>query len=115
MADQFAFTCEFLEEMPQGFEGARWMKMTDPSAAEAPSTVGSFLIWQQPHLIYMAELIYRRSETINPPFELSYWHYGMTVAQLWRERCGQQRDPQWDELIDKLSPLACNADCSIPF
>ena len=43
----------------QGFEGARWMKMTDPSALEAPSRVGSFLIWQQPHLIYLAELLYR--------------------------------------------------------
>lgn len=43
----------------QGFKGVRWMKMTDPSAAEAPSKVGSFLIWQQPHYIYMAELLYR--------------------------------------------------------
>ncbi len=142
----------------QQFEGARWMKMTDPSATEAPSKVGSFLIWQQPHFIYMAELIYRSnpsqevldkygflveetarfmasfatydelegryllkgiipaqetlraSETINPPFELSYWHYAMSVAQQWRERMGQKRDMQWDELIDKLSPLAYNAD-----
>lgn len=138
----------------QGFDGARWMKMTDPSGTEAPSKVGSFLIWQQPHFIYMAELIYRNnpsqevldkysflvdetakfmasfatydelegryvlkgiipaqetlraSETINPPFELSYWHYAMSVAQEWRERLGQKRKPQWDELIDKLSPLA---------
>lgn len=137
----------------QGFKGARWMKMTDPSAMEAPSKVGSFLIWQQPHFIYMAELIYRNnsseevikkygflvnetaefmasfatydklngryvlkgvipaqetlraSETINPPFELSYWHYAMSVAQQWRERAGEKRKPQWDELIDKLSPL----------
>ncbi|MDE6633243.1 MAG: hypothetical protein K2K23_09615, partial [Muribaculaceae bacterium] len=43
----------------QGFEGVRWMKMTDPSSIEAPSGVGSFLIWQQPHLIYLAELLYR--------------------------------------------------------
>jgi len=43
----------------QGFNGVRWMKMTDPSAIEAPSKVGSFLIWQQPHYIYLAELIYR--------------------------------------------------------
>lgn len=43
----------------QGFEGARWMKMTDPWAGEAPSNTGSFLIWQQPHYIYMAEEIYR--------------------------------------------------------
>lgn len=43
----------------QGFDGVRWMKMTDPSGAEAPSNVGSFLIWQQPHLIHLAELVYR--------------------------------------------------------
>ncbi|MDR0745270.1 MAG: hypothetical protein LBF17_02100 [Mediterranea sp.] len=138
----------------QGFKGARWMKMTDPSGAEAPSAVGSFLIWQQPHFIYMAELIYRNnpsdevirkykflvnetagfmasfatydesegryilkgiipaqetlraSETINPPFELSYWHYALSVAQKWRERAGEKRKPEWDKLIDKLSPLA---------
>ena len=142
----------------QGFKGARWMKMTDPSSFEAPSKVGSFLAWQQPHFIYMAELIYRdkksddvlkkygemveasaefmasfatyeelegrfvlkglipaqetlrASETINPPFEISYWHYAMSVAQEWRERQGLSRNPQWDELIDKLSPLAYNAD-----
>lgn len=43
----------------QGFDGLRWQKMTDPYGGEAPSSVGSFLIWQQPHFIYMAELLYR--------------------------------------------------------
>lgn len=138
----------------QGFQGARWMKMTDPTGTEAPSKVGSFLIWQQPHLIYLAELVYRAnpsseflkkyatlvdetakfmfsfadydmlegryvlkgiipaqetlraSETVNPPFELSYWHFAMSTAQKWRERLGQKRNLQWDEMIDKLSPLA---------
>ena len=47
--------------MRQGFKGVRWMKMTDRSGEEAPSKVGSFLIWQQPHLIYLAELLYRSS------------------------------------------------------
>lgn len=142
----------------QGFKGARWMKMTDPSGIEAPSKVGSFLIWQQPHIIYLAELIYRNnpsveflkqyaplidetarfmhsfadydmlegryvlkgaipaqetlraSETINPPFELAYWHFAMQVAQQWRVRLGQKRNLEWDEMIDKLSPLAYNDD-----
>ncbi len=51
----------------QGFKGARWMKMTDPWAGEAPSNTGSFLIWQQPHYIYFAEEMYRTapsSETL---------------------------------------------------
>ncbi|PRY55212.1 hypothetical protein B0I27_101180 [Arcticibacter pallidicorallinus] len=138
----------------QGFDGLRWMKMTDPSGIEAPSKVGSFLIWQQPHFIYMAELVYRNnpspevirkygelvnqtaefmasfatydeakgryllkgaiaaqetlraSEVINPPFELSYWHYALSVAQQWKERAGEKRNAHWDELIAKLSPLA---------
>ena len=128
--------------------------MTDPSAMEAPSKTGSFLIWQQPHLIYLLELCYRAnpseelikeyaelvdqtaafmydfadynaekdryelrgvipaqetlraSETINPPFELSYWHCAMSMAQLWRERQGLERKAEWDDLINKLSPLA---------
>ena len=138
----------------QGYEGVRWMKMTDPSGLEAPSNVGSYLIWQQPHIIYLAELLYRAtgdsriiasygdlveesavfmasyakydeagdrwildgcipaqetlkaSETINPPFELSYWHFALQLAQTWRERRGLGRNPQWDEIIEKLSPLA---------
>ncbi|MDO4758828.1 MAG: hypothetical protein Q4A18_06150 [Rikenellaceae bacterium] len=138
----------------QGFEGLRWMKMTDPSAMEAPSKTGSFLIWQQPHLIYLLELCYRANpseellneyaelveetatfmydfasynpekdryelrgvipaqetlraaETINPPFELSYWHCTMQMAQLWRERLGKERNTDWDDLLAKLSPLA---------
>lgn len=142
----------------QGFDGVRWMKMTDPSGTEAPSNVGSFLIWQQPHFIYLAELVYRSNPsdsiikkynhlvqetakfmysfatydefhgrfilkgaipaqetlraatTINPPFELSYWHFAMQTAQQWRERAGEKRNLQWDEMIDKLSPLAYNDD-----
>lgn len=142
----------------QGFKGLRWMKMTDPSAVEAPSKVGSFLIWQQPHYIYLAELAYRNNpseetltkyaslvqetaefiadfatydaqrdryvlkgcipaqetlkaaETINPPFELSYWHFALQTAQKWLERSGKPRNAQWDEILAKLSPLAYNED-----
>jgi hypothetical protein len=43
----------------QGYAGARWPKMTSPSGRESPSSVGVFLIWQQPHPIYYAELCYR--------------------------------------------------------
>lgn len=43
----------------QGYAGARWPKMTSPSGAESPSPVGPFLVWQQPHPIFYAELCYR--------------------------------------------------------
>ncbi|HQK40392.1 MAG TPA: hypothetical protein PLO52_09790 [Flavobacterium alvei] len=45
----------------QGFKGARWQKMTDPDGNESPSSVGALLIWQQPHFITYAELLYRNS------------------------------------------------------
>ena len=138
----------------QGFKGVRWMKMTDPWVGEAPSEVGSFLIWQQPHLIYLAELLYRANPTpallqkyarlvdetaefmgdfadydkqnnryilrgciaaqetlpaattINPPFELSQWHCALQIAQTWRERLGKERKAHWDDVIQKISPLA---------
>lgn len=142
----------------QGFPGIRWMKMTDPSATEAPSDIGSFLIWQQPHIIYMAELIYRcrpseeflreyadmidqtarfmaafvkyepegdrylirgacaaaekyrQATTVNPAFELAYWHFGLSLAQQWRERLGQPRVAEWDTIREKLSTVASSPD-----
>jgi protein-glucosylgalactosylhydroxylysine glucosidase len=139
----------------QGFAGARWPKMTDPTGADSPSKVGPFLIWQQPHPIYYAELLYRRNpteqilnrykeivfptadfmasyanfdsvndryilgpslipaqerfdpvKTINPPFELAYWYWGLSTAQKWRERLHLSRDSRWDNVLRKLSPLA---------
>jgi hypothetical protein len=138
----------------QGFEGLRWPKMTDPTGRDSPSGVGSFLIWQQPHIIYLAELCYqdskdeallrkyadiifetadfmasfawydtaenryvlgppvipaqesfRAEETFNPPFELAYWHWGLSTAQKWRERLNMDRNPGWDAVLDGLSKL----------
>ncbi|MDQ0676658.1 hypothetical protein QFZ30_000040 [Arthrobacter pascens] len=43
----------------QGFDGVRWPKQVGPDGRESPSPIGTFLIWQQPHPIYLAELAYR--------------------------------------------------------
>lgn len=48
----------------QGYAGARWPKMTCPSGAESPSPVGPFLIWQQPHPIFYAELCWRQHHDV---------------------------------------------------
>lgn len=45
----------------QGYAGVRWPKMTDPLGNESPSNVGTYLIWQQPHFIYFAELLYQNA------------------------------------------------------
>jgi len=44
----------------QGYAGVRWPKMTSPTGDESPSNVGPFLVWQQPHPIFYAELAYRQ-------------------------------------------------------
>ncbi|UHG89270.1 hypothetical protein [Spirosoma oryzicola] len=46
----------------QGFKGVRWQKMTDEDGNESPSTISPFLIWQQPHILYFAELAYRHHQ-----------------------------------------------------
>lgn len=138
----------------QGFAGARWPKMVDPSGASSPSEVGEFLVWQQPHPIYFAELAYRQKadrqtleryrnivfatadfmasfahwheadrqyhlchplipaqeifkpmQTDDPPFELAYWRYALTVAQQWRQRLGLGPDANWQKVLDGLTPL----------
>ncbi|KUI62383.1 hypothetical protein VP1G_09496 [Cytospora mali] len=43
----------------QGYKGARWGKMTDPTGRSAPGEINSLLIWQQPHPMYFAEIEYR--------------------------------------------------------
>jgi hypothetical protein len=43
----------------EGCKGVKWSKMTDPIGSESPSGVGPALVWQQPHPIYLAELIWR--------------------------------------------------------
>ena len=41
----------------------------------------------------------------NPTFELSYWRFGLRLAQAWRERLGLPRDPDWDKVLNNLAPL----------
>lgn len=59
----------------QGYAGVRWPKMTGPAGISSPSSVGEFLIWQQPHPIYFAELMYRQhpdAETLEKYGELVF-------------------------------------------
>ena len=45
----------------QGYPGIRWPKQVGPDGRESPDPIGSFLIWQQPHLLYLLELVWRAS------------------------------------------------------
>ena len=49
----------------QGCRGARWPKQIGPDLREAPSDIGPFLLWQQPHPIHLAELLRRADPTAD--------------------------------------------------
>jgi hypothetical protein len=152
-SDAFAGAAEIAKR--QGYKGVRWQKMTDHEGGEAPSSIGSFLIWQQPHVIYLAELLYRNhpsktvlqkyqklifatadfmasfaqfdktnnrynlgkgiipaqecydpATTFNSPYELAYWKWALQTAQNWRTKSGLEPDKNWQNVIDKIAPLA---------
>lgn len=135
----------------QGYNGARWPSLANPSGMEKPSQK-SLTIWQQPNIIYLAELHYRLNpdrtilskyhnqvsqtadfmasytwfekekerfvlgptlaatqkpifspEAMNPTFELAYWHWALSTAQLWEERLHLPRIEKWDTVLSKLS------------
>lgn len=54
----------------QGYKGARWPKMIGPEGRESPNSINPFLVWQQPHPIYLAELNYRKEPSKET---LVYW------------------------------------------
>ena len=43
--------------------------------------------------------------TLNPAFELSYWRFGLRVAQEWRGRLVLPPEPRWEEVLRNLAPL----------
>lgn len=60
----------YLDQLPQaqaeakrqGVHGAWWTKMTGPESRNSPSPINPFIMWQQPHPIYMAELVWRERQ-----------------------------------------------------
>lgn len=144
----------------QGYKGVRWPKMVGPDGRESPSVIGTYLIWQQPHIIFFAELLYNNAlnkqeilnkyrdlifatadfmasyawfdstnnrytlgpvlipaqenfnieTTVNPPFELVYWYWGLKTAQNWRKRLNLDPVPKWTDITEKISQLPVQDD-----
>jgi len=117
------------------FPGVRWPKMAGPEGYDSPSWIATLLIWQQPHILYMLELIrcslpenkqkafideysevvsetakfmhsfmqknkhtgfyqltpplipaqeeHAPDDVTDPVFELSYWRFGLEIAEKW--------------------------------
>ncbi|HUC80320.1 MAG TPA: hypothetical protein VMR70_05355, partial [Flavisolibacter sp.] len=48
---------------------------------------------------------FKAETTFNPPYELVYWKWALSVAQQWRERLKMPHNKKWDEVMQQLSPL----------
>ncbi len=78
----------------QGYQGVRWPKMTGPDGRESPSTIGPFLIWQQPHIMCFAELLYE------------YYGHNASVLEKYRTLVFATADfmasyARWDSINDR--------------
>ena len=47
-----------------------------------------------------------KEKTMNPPFEVAYWHWGLSVAQKWRQRLDLDKNQKWQSVIDGLPSFA---------
>ncbi len=59
-----------------GLKGAWWPKMVGPDGVDSPSKVSPFIMWQQPHPIWMSELVWR-----GKPTKATLARYGELVEQ----------------------------------
>jgi hypothetical protein len=138
----------------QGYAGARWPKMTDPSGRDSPSPIGPLLCWQQPHPLMYAELLnraqpdrpvfaeyadivtatadfmasfaqwneskqcydlgpplipaqenHRPEQTRDPPYELTYWRWGLSTAIRRLRELGRGVPQEWERVAAHLAPL----------
>lgn len=72
----------FVEHLPEarenaarnGYRGCRWPKMIALEGIDCPSAVAPLLVWQQPHIIFMLELLRRQKDNTQVhEFMESYW------------------------------------------
>ncbi|KAF2201710.1 hypothetical protein GQ43DRAFT_455576 [Delitschia confertaspora ATCC 74209] len=102
----------------QGYKGARFGKMSDPSGRSAPEEINSLLIWQQGHPMYFADIKWEDVLTatadfmasyawwnVNPTFELAYWRFGLDVASKWKKRQGKKVPEEWTKVYDNIAPF----------
>ena len=56
-----------------GYAGIRWPKQTANTGRDAPSIIAPLLVWQQPHIIYMLELLYQNTYKTQDFLKQHWW------------------------------------------
>lgn len=77
---------------------------------EAADFMVSYAHWDDEKKAYVlgpplipAQENHAMAESLNPPYELEYWKYGLDIAVRWAERLGITAPPEW---IDVASQMA---------
>lgn len=85
-----------------GYKGARWPKMVGPEGIDCPSKIAMLLVWQQPHLLYMLELLYQAGE--GSEFLREHWELVQKTAEFMVDFTVYNEEKHCYELIAPLIP-----------
>jgi tetratricopeptide (TPR) repeat protein len=71
-----------------GYQGARWLKQIGPDLVESPSPISPLIVWQQPNVLVLLELMYQA----NPakPFLETHWELVQETAEFMTSFLAQQ-------------------------
>lgn len=85
------------------YRGAKWPKMVGPEGIDSPSEIAPLLIWQQPHLIFMLELIYQSEK--NLVFLEEYWEIIKETADYMADLVEYNESKDTYELTPPVIPV----------
>jgi hypothetical protein len=99
----------FAEQLFQVDKNKATLEKYLPLVTATADFMASFARWDEKNQRYIlgpplipAQESLEKEVTFNPPFELAYWHWGLTVAQKWQTRLGKPINKKWQQIIDKL-------------
>lgn len=80
---------------------------------ESADFMASFAHWDAGSQSYVlgpplipAQECHRMEDSMNPPYELEYWRYGLDIAVQWAERLGIAANPVWSKVSTAISKPA---------
>ncbi|MBO5335694.1 MAG: glycoside hydrolase family 65 [Lachnospiraceae bacterium] len=85
-----------------GYKGAKWPKMVGPEGVDCPSKIATLLVWQQPHLLYMMEMIYKQEQ--DDAFLEEYWELVEQTAEYMVDFAEYNAEKNVYELVAPLIP-----------
>ncbi|WP_206082076.1 hypothetical protein [Maribellus sediminis] len=102
----------FAEQLYQSHPDEATLERYLPLIQSTADFMADFARWDEenkrfilgPPLIPAQESL-EKEKTFNPPFELAYWHWGLTTAQSWLNRLNLPSNQEWQNVIDNLSLL----------